>query len=174
MYLKQPTVPSGPKADRSVPAPLSALPPRPSSGSTSIKGRAQAPKPGQGQPQVQGQVQGLRIKSAASAMSALSSAQEHNARLDKPPRSTTPSTPAAPTSLDSSKPAPEVPDRQQSTAAIPRDDRPMGLADRLGPSRLDGDVGNIAVAAFENLTSEPSQRRRSSGTNNNRRSAPRR
>lgn len=72
-------------------------------------------------------------------MSALSSAQEHNARLDKSPRSGTPSTPLENVSKDSQKPNTELSERSESKEARVKEDKPVGLADRLGPSRPDGD-----------------------------------
>lgn len=89
----QTAIPSGPRADRRPPAPLTTLPPRASGASTSIKGRAASATtpaiPTSSTPSqpatatAPSQGQGMRIKSAASAANALSSAQQHNARLDR-------------------------------------------------------------------------------------------
>lgn len=128
--FNQPTVPSGPRSDRAPPAPIHTLPNRPSE--TSIKGRASPLEPGQG----------LRIKSAASAASALSSAQQHNARLHRSSGSEGPGS-AGPSPADRDTNRSEPIQRTRSSNG----DRPSpDLAARLGgPAsfRHNNDVGSL-------------------------------
>jgi len=94
---------------------------------TTIKGRAAA-------------TQGIRIKSAASISNVLSSAQEHNARIDRQVRSATPATPAE---TPTPKESPKAPTESAAAPeAKPKDEKPSDLFGRLGPrnSNVDAEV----------------------------------
>lgn len=155
--LRQPALPSGPKADRRQPPPLSSLPARavPSGGTTSIKGRAASsatPDTATG-----GSSQGLRIKSAASVASALSSAHQHNARQDRS-TSSRGGTPAA--DQGSSKPTDSpAADTSRSERQRPSDikvdeGKPRGLFERLGnsDSQSPKPANGVSVADCSHVT----------------------